>query len=140
MIPTARNILTRPPTGTPRRAICPCEGLPISYVSLGGSDRGCLLLRASNEHRFIVRVLRARKAPGHSLLIPSEAAHCASTGTVPATPSPFFSILLGGKFDEPKGIEVLVKSFIVHQLGMVTGFYEAPFVEDENPIGSLNSG
>jgi hypothetical protein len=29
-------------------------------------------------------------APSH----PSEAAHCASTGIVPATPSPFFSILL----------------------------------------------
>jgi hypothetical protein len=27
------------------------------------------LLRASNEHRFIVRVLRARGAPGHSLPI-----------------------------------------------------------------------
>ena len=52
----------------------------------------------------------------------------------------FFSILLGGEFDEPQGIEVLVQPLLVHQLGMGTGFYEAPFVEDENPIGSLNSG
>jgi len=33
---------------------------------LSGSGQGCPLLRASNEHRFIVRVLRARKAPGRS--------------------------------------------------------------------------
>jgi len=26
MIPTARDFLTRPPTGTPRRAICPGRG------------------------------------------------------------------------------------------------------------------
>ena len=26
---------------------------------------GCPLLRASDEHRFIVRVLRARRTPGH---------------------------------------------------------------------------
>jgi len=32
----------------------------ISHASTGGSGRGCPLLRASNEHRFIVRVLRAR--------------------------------------------------------------------------------
>jgi hypothetical protein len=69
MIPTARVIRTRPPTGTPRRAICPGEGLPISYTFLGGSGRGCPLLRASNEHRFTVRVLRARRAPGRTLLI-----------------------------------------------------------------------
>jgi hypothetical protein len=31
-----------------------------------GSGRGCPLLRASNEHRFIVRVLRARRAAGRS--------------------------------------------------------------------------
>ena len=32
--PTARGFLTRPPTGTPRRAINPGEGLPILYMSL----------------------------------------------------------------------------------------------------------
>jgi hypothetical protein len=68
MIPTARVILTRPPTGTPRRAISPGEGLPIPYAFLGGSGRGCPFLRASNEHILIVRVLRARRAPGRSLL------------------------------------------------------------------------
>jgi hypothetical protein len=33
-----------------------------------GSGQGCPLLRASNEHILIVRVLRARRAPGRSLL------------------------------------------------------------------------
>ncbi len=46
------------------------ESLPVSYASLGGSGQGCPLLRASNEHILIVRVLRARGVPGHSLLIP----------------------------------------------------------------------
>jgi hypothetical protein len=34
-----------------------------------GSGQGCPLLRASNEHSFTVRVLRARRAPGRSLFI-----------------------------------------------------------------------
>jgi hypothetical protein len=34
---SARSFFTRPPTGTPRRAINPGEGLPVSYVFLGGS-------------------------------------------------------------------------------------------------------
>ena len=34
-----------------------------------GSGQGCPLLRASNEHCFIVRVLRARRAPGRTLLL-----------------------------------------------------------------------
>ena len=46
----------------------PSEGLPVRHTSLQGSGRGCPLLRASNEHSFTVRVLRARRAPGHSLL------------------------------------------------------------------------
>ncbi len=29
MFPIARSFLTRPPTGTPRRAMSPGEGLPI---------------------------------------------------------------------------------------------------------------
>ena len=32
------------------------------------SGQGCPQLRASDEHSFIVRVLRARRAPGRSLL------------------------------------------------------------------------
>src|SRR5437899_3259725 len=40
---------------------------PISHTSLKRSGQGCPLLRASDEHSFIVRVLRARRAPGHSL-------------------------------------------------------------------------
>src|SRR5436309_14754810 len=42
------------------------EGLPILCTSLWRSDQGCPLLRAWDEHSFIVRVLRARRAPGHS--------------------------------------------------------------------------
>src|SRR4029079_1387330 len=45
----------------------PGEGLPVRHTSLKGSGRGCPLLRASNEHSFTVRVLRARRAPGRSL-------------------------------------------------------------------------
>src|SRR2546422_8587264 len=42
------------------------EGLPILYTSIQGSGQGCPRLRASDEHSFIVRVLRARRAPGRS--------------------------------------------------------------------------
>src|SRR2546427_9429802 len=45
------------------------EGFPILYTSIQGSGQGCPLLRASNEHCFIVRVLRARRAPGRSFPI-----------------------------------------------------------------------
>ena len=65
----------------PRRAINPGEGLPISYASLGGSGRSCPLLRASNEHCITVRVLRARRAPGRCLPIPSQGARSGSTGS-----------------------------------------------------------
>ena len=57
-----------PPTGTPRRAKNPVEGLPMLSSPLVKGVRGCPLLRASNEHCFTVRVLRARRAPGRSLL------------------------------------------------------------------------
>ena len=50
----------------------------------------------------------------------------------------FSSILLGREFSEPKGVEVLVETFTVYQFGMGTGFHEAPFVEDENAIRSLD--
>jgi len=43
------------------------EALPILSTYLQESARGYPLLRASNEHIPIVRVLRARRAPGHSL-------------------------------------------------------------------------
>jgi hypothetical protein len=44
------------------------------YPLFKGSVRRCPLLRASNEHIPIVRVLRARRAPGRSLppLLPSS--------------------------------------------------------------------
>jgi hypothetical protein len=60
-IPTARNVLTRPPTDTPRRAICPGEGLLVFLTSPSGEQPDCPSLRASDEHRFIVRVLRAQR-------------------------------------------------------------------------------
>src|SRR5580765_2188592 len=50
--------------------------------------RGSLVdprLRASNEHILIVRVPRAGGRPGYPSH-PFEAARCASTGIVPATP------------------------------------------------------
>jgi hypothetical protein len=43
------------------------EGHLILSTSLKGSGQGCPLLRASNEHILIVRVLRARRAPGRFL-------------------------------------------------------------------------
>jgi hypothetical protein len=51
----------------------------------------------------------------------------------------FFSILLGGEFDEPQGIKVLVEPFTLHQFGMGARFHEAALVEDKDPVGSLNS-
>jgi hypothetical protein len=108
MIPTARVIHTRPPTGTPRRATCPGEGLPISYAFLGGSGRGCPQRRASNEHSFTVRVLRARGSsqpprplfqhPANCLPAPSgtrqssRELHTLSTGAF-ATCGSFFFLL-----------------------------------------------
>ena len=44
------------------------ENLPTPHTSHKGSGRGCPLLRASNEHILIVRVLRARRVPGRSPL------------------------------------------------------------------------
>ena len=44
------------------------ENLPTPHTSHKGSGQGCPLLRASNEHILIVRVLRARRAPGRSPL------------------------------------------------------------------------
>ena len=65
-------------------------------LSLLRESPDCSSLRASNEHRFIVRVLRARRMvwrlPSHS----SETARCASTGDSPGHPSP-----TGGLFQHP---------------------------------------
>src|SRR6266850_796798 len=92
MIPTARNVLTRPPSGRyyspalpsdcfaidfPGRAICPGEGLLVFPTSPSGEQPDCPSLRASREHIPIVRPRRARRM-------------------VWLLPSPFFSILLAG--------------------------------------------
>ena len=49
----------------PSNSLCPLERI----------GQGCPLLRASNEHSFIVRVLRARRAAGRSFsILPSSLA------------------------------------------------------------------
>ena len=99
--PIARDFLTRPPTGTPRRAISPGEGLPIFPTSPAGEQPGCPSLRASDEHRFIVRVLRARRMVWLFPSCSSETARCASTGDSPGHPAMlanFFSIPLDGRW------------------------------------------
>ena len=109
--PTARNFLTLPPTGRhfspappsdcfaidfPRRAISPGEGLPIFPTSPPGERPDCPSLRASDEHSFIVRVLRARRMVWLLPSCSSETARCASTGDSPGHPSP-----AGGLFQHP---------------------------------------
>ena len=76
-----RFALTHP---VPTRAFRPL------LLFLRRSGQGCPLLRASNEHSFTVRVLRARKAPGRSLHS-SEAARCASKEGPRPHPNLFFS-------------------------------------------------
>jgi hypothetical protein len=58
------------------------QGVFFLNFSLEGGGQGCLRLRASNEHILIVRVPRARKAPGRS---PSHPSKC-----------PFKELLRGG--------------------------------------------
>lgn len=43
------------------------ENFLIFHISLKGSGRGYPLLRVVNEHSYIVRVLRTRRAPGRLL-------------------------------------------------------------------------
>ena len=51
------------------------ENLLTPHTSYKGSGRGCPLLRASNEHILIVRVLRAKRAPRRSLpILPLQSA------------------------------------------------------------------
>ena len=77
--PTARNFLTRPPTGTPRRAISPSEGLLILYTAIQGSGQGCPLLRASRDH-FPKWGLCERRGPP-IMLAPSPPLTALSTGS-----------------------------------------------------------
>ncbi len=87
----------------------PGEGLPSSSPLVKGVTKVCPLLRASNEHILIVRVLRARRTSERSLSFfphlhqrtawlnpltariqrgPSEAARCASKGDQAGRPLP----------------------------------------------------
>src|SRR5207237_8530492 len=94
MIPTARNVLTRPPTGTPRRAICPGEGLLVFPISLSGEQPDCPSLRASDEHRSIVRVLQAQRMVWLLPLLLFSSRALREHGDRPSYPTSFFSILL----------------------------------------------
>ena len=61
--------------GTSRRAISPGRVVRFSIPLSEGVAQGCPLLRASNEHIPIVRVLRARRASAPSFPFPSYLAH-----------------------------------------------------------------
>jgi hypothetical protein len=110
--PNCAQFLTRPPTGTPRRAICPGEGLPILHTSLKGSGRGCPLLRASSDHCFTVGALRARRAPGRSLLILLRPRVARARGSSQLPHPPFFSILLG-PIDSTRMAMLLTEGIVV---------------------------
>jgi len=76
--PAARNVLTRPPTGTPRRASSPGEGPSYSlYLSLGEWPR----------KPFTARIERAQFHRARS-------AHKKGTWPLPALLADFFRILL----------------------------------------------
>jgi len=82
-----------------------------SLPSLKRSGQGCPLLRASDEHILIVRVLRARRAPGRSLLIPLRS-HVAEkrrlTGHAPTIFSgflfPFRAFSIDRKINRPSSL------------------------------------
>jgi hypothetical protein len=92
MIPTARHI---PPTQPSARqdALYPERG-PSLFPSLPLEEWPRLLSTARIERAQFHRARSASKEGTWPLLPhPSEAARCASTGIVPATPSSLFSIL-----------------------------------------------
>ena len=71
------------------RARASCYVLLNITLSLSRESPDYPLLRASDEHRFIVRVLRARRMVWRLPILPSEAARCASTEDHQApSPSP----------------------------------------------------
>jgi len=55
MIPIARNFRTRPPTGTPRRAISPSEGLRIHHISIRERPRLPSTARIGRAHSYRAR-------------------------------------------------------------------------------------
>jgi hypothetical protein len=75
------------------RARASCFLFCIIKPSLPRESPDCPSLRASDEHRFIVRVLRARRMVWRLPSHPSQAARCASTGDHQA-PSPLTPPLL----------------------------------------------
>jgi len=109
--PTAHNFLTRPLANIFHPPYPPIASQSISRdVPLARARASCFLLctikpspprespdcpslRASDEHRFIVRVLRARRIVWRLPSHPSQAARCASTGDHQA-PSSLTPLLL----------------------------------------------
>ena len=88
--PTARNFSPAHPLA--RRDV-PLARARASYFLLCNitfallrESPDCPSLRASDEHRFIVRVLRARRMVWRLPSHPSETARCASTGDSPGHP------------------------------------------------------
>jgi hypothetical protein len=76
----------------------PGEGLPIFPTSPSGEQPDCPSLRASDEHCFIVRVLRARRMSGcfpSFLLRPRVARAQGSHRAILPLLAGFFSIMLG---------------------------------------------
>jgi hypothetical protein len=84
--PTACNFLTRPPTGMPRRAISPGEGLCFLLCTITPSrprkSPDYPSLRASSDHSYIVGALRTETMPAVSPL-PFPACSLFSSGMAP---------------------------------------------------------
>ena len=75
---TARGLLTRPPTDTPRRVISPCEGLLRPRVARARRVTGCLLhflphvLPLLRHLRFLRRIALRRLRYHHSFETPLQ--------------------------------------------------------------------
>jgi hypothetical protein len=84
---------TRLPTGTPRRSVCPGEGLVIAQLPQR-EQADCSSLRASSDHCFIVGALRARRTVCllPRILLSPRVARARGSSQLPHPP--FFSILL----------------------------------------------
>ncbi len=97
------------------------ESLPILHSSLRGSGRGCPLLRASNEHSFIVRVLRARRAPGHSFPLGSGMKFLSQSRLLQS----FFIEIQGSRNSFPRSLSPLHKSLLHIRVVLALHFFKA---------------
>jgi hypothetical protein len=99
MIPTACDILTRPPTGTSRRAIYPGEGLLIPQ-RLQREQADCSSLRASSDRTVpskLDRLPLSGTVPVSGLTAAVERAHSdrARSGSKRSTRVPFRPFIVG---------------------------------------------